>query len=255
MLLTKISKPEDFKHLLWRRHPDSASHGGFRPEILATDGRTVRRLSSQHQYISYQEFEDRNSAEQIASKIETSVMQGVALLGYSMFTDHEALAILHTASGLEPGWVAFPHKRSQSSAVPTLPMSVADVPKLRLVGGASTKYEHRGHVLKGALEQRGGTFLNSRYAFNILDHVETWSIAGRVGREPAKEIRLQLKKTEPTLKRVSEFRLEGTFELDEALFTAFKDDPSFRVWFIVQFSKDLFCLPGDWLRFWLHVEL
>jgi hypothetical protein len=254
--LGKIKRPEDFKHLLWRQHPDSASWDGCRPELIATDGRVVRRLSSQHQHIAFQAFEDAESAREIASKIEASVSKGVALLGYSMFAKNEAVAILHTASGLEPGWVAYPHKKSSSSTVPTLPLRVAEMPKLRLVGGADTSWSEGKLHLECALEQRGQTFAESEHAFNIVDHIKEWEVWGRTGRgDDAKKLRLVNKHAEPKIRRVGDRRLDGTFPIDEVIWREFEDAPGFRLWFLVQFDRELFCLPDDWLQFSLHVEI
>ena len=68
--MSKALRSADFKHLLWRRHPDANWWKSGRPEIIATDGREVRRLSSQHQHIAFQAFEDSRAAHDIASKIE-----------------------------------------------------------------------------------------------------------------------------------------------------------------------------------------
>lgn len=254
--LPKISRPEDFKHLLWRRHADSNWWDGCRPELIGTDGRVVRRLCSQHRHIAFQAFEDVESALEITNKIEASVAQGVALLGYSMFAQNDAVAILHTASGLEPGWVAFPHKKSSASTVPTLPMRVAELPKLRLVGGAELTHRDGTLTLEAALEQRGQSFAASEHSFNIVEHIKGWEIRGMVGRgEEARQLRLVNKGAEAEIKRADDQRLTGRFPLNEAIWKEFQEDSSFRVWFLVQFDRELFCLPDDWLKFWMQIEL
>lgn len=256
MALGKIARPDQFKHLLWRRHPDPASWQGCRPEILATNGREVRRLSSQHQHIAFQSFEHPGSARDIVNKIESSVAHGVALLGYSMFSEHEAVAILHTGAGLDPGWVAFPHKRGSSSTIPTLPLAVATMPKLRLVGGAEASWAGGTLHLEAALEQRGESFKATDAAFDIISHITGWSVGATVGRDDkAREIHVAKKRSEPTIQRVSDSRLVGRFELDATLWREFSEDPTFRLWFIVEFDRELFCLPADWLRFWLQIEV
>lgn len=252
----KAARSADFKHLLWRRHPDDTWWDGCRPEILASDGRVVRRLSSQHQHISFQAFEDQNSARDVCDKIEASVAQGVALMGYSMFSQHEAVAILHTADNLDPGWVAFPHRRTNSSTVPTLPLTVADVPKLRIVGGAEVRWASGDTVLDAALEQRGERFAKTPFAFNALDHVSSWEIWGRVGRgADTKQLRLVKRGEEPHIRRVSDQRLGGRFPLDPVIWREFQAEPTFKLWFLVTFDRELLCLPNDWLRFWMQVEL
>lgn len=241
---------------MWRRHPDPSWWDGYRPEILATDGREVRRMTSQHQHIAFQAFEDVPSARDIASKIEASVAQGVALMGYSMFSQHQAVAILHTADGLDPGWVAFPHLRTTASTTPTLPMSVADLPKLRVVGGAEVRWSGKELTLDAALEQRGDRFAQGPFAFNIIHHVKSWEIRGTTSREvgPAKPLRLMRRGATAEIQRIHDLRLAGRFPLDPVIWREFEDDPTFRLWFVVTFDRELFCLPDDWLRFWFEVE-
>lgn len=255
MSLGKISRPEQFKHLLWRRHPDPTSWDGCRPEILATDGREVRRLSSQHQHVAFQSFEDENAARDIIEKIEASVAHGMALVGYSLFSGHEAVAILHTAAGLDPGWVAFPHKKTTSSTIPTLPLAVANMPKLRVVGGADIAWSGGKPYLNAALEQRGEAFKATQQAFNIMNHVIGWEVRARVSRDEPREVRIVGKKAEPEIHRASDTRLVGKFPIDEVIWREFSQDPTFKLWFIVQFDRELFCLPDDWLKFWLQVDM
>jgi hypothetical protein len=255
-MLGKAQRTADFKHLLWRRHPDKSWWEGCRPEILATDGRVVRRLSSQHQHIALQVFADYDSARDIATKVEASVAQGVALMGYSMFSEHQAVAILHTADGLQPGWVAFPHKRTTTSTVPTLPLRVADMPKLRVVGGVEIKWASGEMYLDAALEQRGERFSVSPFALNIIDHISGWEVWGQVGRDnETKKLRLTRKDAEIDIRRVNDLRLAARFPVDSVIWREFENDPTLKIWFVVSFDRELLCLPDDWLKFWMRVEL
>lgn len=213
-------------------------------------------MSSQHQHISFQAFVDRGAGADIANKVEASVAQGVALMGYSMFAQHEAVAILHTANDLDPGWVAFPHKRTSSSVVPTLPLAVADVPKLRIVGGAEASWASGATVVDAVLEQRGSRFAASSFAFNMIEHVRAWEIRGQVGRPgDAKELRLVPKGAEVNIKRTNDTRLAARFPIDSVIWNEFRHDPTFKLWFVVSFDRELLCLPDDWLRFWMQVDL
>ena len=256
-MLGKAQHSADFKHLLWRRHPDPAWWDSSRPEILATDGRIVRRLTSQHQHIAYQAFQDTDAATDIASKIEASVAEGVALMGYSMFAQHDAVAILHTADGLAPGWVAFPHKRTSSSTVPTLPLHVAEMPKLRLVGGAELKWSGGELLIDAVLEQRGDRFAKGPFAFNILEHVQTWELRGQVRSVDgaARPLRLVRRDADSEIRRAHDLRLAARFPIDTAIWREFESDSSLEIWFVVAFDRELLCLPDDWLRFWMQVEL
>ena len=150
----RLTNSERFKHFIWKRHPHAKSWNNALPEVIATDGRLVRRLVSQPQYIYFQVFSDTGTAQTVAERVENSVSQGVALLGYSMFADNAAVAILHTGDANEPGWVAFPHRRLDASQIPTMPIRVADEPKLRLVGGANIAWSSGKRVIHAALEQR-----------------------------------------------------------------------------------------------------
>jgi hypothetical protein len=250
----KLKDSTNFKHLVWKRHADSKAWEGALPELVATDGHLVRRLISDTQHIYFQQFEDPNTGKVLQGRVELSVEEGIALLGYSMFTDVETVAILHTGDALEPGWIAFPFTKKSRSAVPTMPIRVASFPKARLVGGASVRWEKSARVIKAAVEQRGQSFLESPHAFNMIEHLTKWELRARVGAD-GREVKL-VKSAEPRdLKRTEEFRLEGTFDVDDVILREFRDDPTLKIWFVVTFDRELFCLPDDWLTFWLNVEM
>lgn len=250
----KLKSSGNFKHLVWKRHQDEKAWEGALPEVVATDGNIVRRLISDTQHIYFQQFEDPNTGKVLQGRVEMSVEEGIALLGYSMFTDVETVAILHTGDMLEPGWIAFPFTKKSRSAVPTMPIRVASIPKARLVGGASVVWDRSNRVLKAAIEQRGQTFLESDHAFNMIEHLVHWELRARIGHD-GKEVKL-VKDAEPRdLKRTEEFRLEGTFDIDDVILREFRDDPTLKIWFVVTFDRELFCLPEDWLTFWLNVDL
>lgn len=254
MALGKLKLSQNFKHLVWKRHVDSKAWEGALPEVVATDGKTVRRLISESQLIYFQEFDDPGTGKVVQERVEASVDEGVALLGYSMFTEVETVAILHTGDQLEPGWIAFPFTQKSRSKIPTMPIRVAAIPKARLVGGASVLWKKSNRIIKAALEQRGQTFLDSEHAFNLLEHVVRWELRAQVGSD-GREIRL-VESAEPRdLKRTDPFRMQGTFDVDDVILREFRHDPTLKIWFVITFDRELFCLPEDWLTFWLHVDL
>lgn len=254
MTVGKLKRSQNFKHLVWKRHIDSKAWEGALPEVIATDGRMVRRLISESHLIYFQEFEDASTGRVVQERVEASVDEGVALLGYSMFTDVETVAILHTGDELEAGWIALPFTQKSRSKIPTMPIRVAAIPKARLIGGATVRWEKSNRIIGAALEQRGSTFLDSEHAFNLIEHITHWELRATAGPE-GREVRL-VKSAEPhSLKRTDEFRVEGTFDVDDVILREFRDDPTLKVWFVVTFDRELFCLPEDWLTFWLHVDL
>lgn len=254
MKLGKQKNADRFKHFMWRRHNDRNAWQNYRPELVATDGALVRRLVSQPQHIVFQAFRDAETSRRVISRIENGMGRGVAMLGYSMFSNEEFVAILHTAEGSGPGWIAFPFETNKVH-FPTLPLSAADQPSLRLVGGATIDDEGGKPVLTAALEQRGERFKNSEFAFNLLDHVVDWKIQARVGNgDSARPLRMVLDdKLEPV--RTDALRMQVTTPLDPVLLREFKTDNDLEFFFEVLFDRELMCLPEDWLRYWFHVSI
>ena len=253
--MSKIERTDQFKHMVWRRHPDAGWLDECRPELVASNGNRVRRLSSQQGYIAFQVFDDSRSGREIVEKVEASVSRGVGLMGYSMFSSHPAVAILHTSEGLKPGWVAYPHQRAEPSAVPTLPLHVANMPQLRLVGGADVKWVSGSMVMDCLLEQRGDRFAKSEHGFNITAHICDWEMRGQVGRgENRRALRLARRGADSVIRRTSETQLAARFQLDELAWNEYQNDDSLEVWFIISFDRELMCLPEDWLRFPVRIE-
>lgn len=254
----KLARSEAFKHFLWRRHEDPQALHGHLPELVATDGRTVRRMVGQGEHVSFQCFEDSTTARNVVQSIESSVASGVALLGYAMFASEPSLAVLHTGEGLQPGWIAFPNNRQRGrSQHPTLPIRLVDAPKLRLVAGARLTWRSGKPFVEAALEQAGESFWGSDDAFALLDHLVGWELHARVGvGAAARDLSLQPRRVEPdAIRRPHARRAERCFAVDEAIWSQFAGEPGFRAWFTVEFDRELFCLPADWMRFWLSVKI
>lgn len=245
-----------FKHFLWKRHEHPHAWMESLPELITSDGSIVRRLVSQTKYIYFQAFEDRDTASQIVDRVETSVSSGMALLGYSMFSNDAAVAILHMGQGEESGWVAFPHKRIDRSTIPTLPLRVADFPKLRLVAGASLDHKSGKPRIVVALEQRGDTFQSTDFATNIVEHVEAVELMAKHGiGDDAKEVRLLDRNEETSFNRVSNHRIELKFPIHESMVREFGGKEDLSIWLRIQFDRKMLSLPEDWRRFWMSVDV
>ena len=247
------------RHFLWRVHARAHTLRSGLPEVLATDGVSVRRMASQAGQIVYQHFHDAQTASTLVERIESSVTPGVVLQGYSVFDEQESVAILNTGTSQSPGWLAFPDVRTVSGAPaftghfsPTLPVRIASQPKLRLVTGASVAWEHRRLVIKAALEQRGSEFLRSEHAFFALDHMSVWTMHAvhhQGGRPRQIELGTASPQREP--QRVHAQRMEATFEIEPYLYKEFRR-LSGQLWFEVSFDQELFCLPQGWRSFWIE---
>ncbi len=250
----KQKDSDRFKHFMWRRHEDRNAWKTYRPEIVATDGAVVRRLVSQPQHIVFQSFRDAETSMRVISRIEQGIGRGVAMLGYSMFSDEEFVAILHTGEGFGSGWLAFPFETSKVN-FPTLPLSAANHPSLRLVGGANITNEGGTPIITAALEQRGERFKASEFAFNILEHVADWKIRARLGNgADAKTLRI-ISSEELAPQRVEEFRLQVTARLDPVILREFEGENELEFFFEVLFDRELMCLPEDWLGHWFRVSV
>lgn len=254
----KLKRSHDFKHFLWRRQRAvDAPEGGF-PEVLATDGTRVRRMLSQQKQIIFQAFEDQATSSALVTRIESSVVPGVAMVGYEMFKDNQSVAILHTGNGLSGGWLAFPDAARTPTLrqTSTLPLEIVDFPKMRVVAGASVAYERRNFVIRAALEQRGSRFAASPDAFHIFEHLESWSMMGLImERGQRREILLgESDVPVENIRHPSPTRVEASFPLDQVNYKELRQCGG-QVWFKLCFDRSLFCLPPDWAQFWLRVDV
>ncbi len=252
-MVDRIKSPEEFKHFVWRRHDDIKALGGYRSEIVTSNGTDVRRIIAQPFQITFQQFTDIEASMRIINRIEGGMGKGVAMLGYSMFSSETSVAVLHTGQHLNPGWIAFPFGDTQGR-FPTMPLSSIEVPTLRLVGGATLVTEGTP-TLRAALEQRGTSFQQQDYAFNLLSHIESWEIHARIGDDDTRPIRLVDAKKQSSLTRPDSNRVAMDFFLDPVIFREFKDDKRLQIFHQIKFDREFLCLPEDWLTFSFRIEL
>lgn len=253
------SAAQNFRYFLWRKQVLDRVWEGFYPEVLSTDGSTVRRMTCSHKQIVFQCFEDKSTATGIISRIESSVTPGITLVGYSMFKHYDSLAILQTGQPQDPGWLAFPYTRGYQRGMtePTVPLrALGAVPKQRLVAGLGLYWRKRQLVIHGAIEQRGDAFAIENPGFNLLEHLESIELHTLAYKQDQPR-RVEIA-TSPHpidgIHRVTPQRLEASFALETTIYRELRRS-DFQVWLLLRFKRDLFCLPPEWNSFWLLADL
>lgn len=223
-------RSQDFKHLIYRTSPDPE----VRLEILATDGRTIRRLASLPHRLVFQEFEDTHTAAALIRSIEDALTHDLAM-GYSLLRDEPTVAFVHTGDHLNPGWMTA-RMNDEVLRLPKLRLLISDSPQLRLVGGATSN----NRVLRAVLEQRGTEFAESPAAFDITKHLVQWRLM--VGAKTT----VQCEPTRPALR--ADRRIQQDFLVEDV-------DTKTSLEYMVEFDRELFCLPRDWLIIPLKAEV
>jgi hypothetical protein len=252
----KFQEAARFRHFLWRQHPGAVLNEHL-PEVVASDGYTVRRIVSRDHRVDFQVHDDPIMAASIVREIESSVGVGGAMLGYAMYSEGDTVAILRTGTDDHPSWLAIPHShvRRMESSFRTLPLRLPDIPKARLIGGVTLTPTGQGAEVRAALEQRGSTFFSSRFAFDLLRHIRSWELHATVERNGVTE-RIRLLRDPVLIKhRVDWQRIEAFSVTDEWIHREYAQDPTLKMWFVVQFDTALFSLPQQWLRFWLQAAV
>jgi hypothetical protein len=238
---------------------------GFVSEILATNGRMVRRMVAEKGKLTFQQFVDERTAEAIVKAVESHSTDGVGMMGYSMFTDADALAIVHTGDELTPGWLAFPYAnvRGRPSGIPTMPLIIDDIPTIRLCGGAQLGWRDCQLTLDVAIEQRGeldgqrgDTDEQTGEPFDVLDRLVGWRLETTVLKQGrAHPVRLPSQKASPAgIRRSSKQRVEASFVIDSSLFKQMEKREGLKAWFVLDFDRQLFCLPSDWCTWWFEMN-
>ena len=248
-------KTPPMKHFVWRKHPRASAWQGYLPEVIGTDGRNMRRMHSQPRQIVLQQFEDSQTSAAVVEHIEASASPGASFAGYSLFEDQPAVAVLHTGQGSEPGWLAFPYRRNLLAPYerPTLPPSVLEQPRLRLVAGASIYWHQRDMLLHVAVEQRGN--LGHQGLTSLLDHLEHVGIGCPSHPQGAtRELHLIKECALRPLERTGPHRLEASFVIEPLILKEARRQGA-SVWLLLRFDAALFCLPDPWRTFWLELEV
>ncbi|MEM1347321.1 MAG: hypothetical protein AAGI01_02110 [Myxococcota bacterium] len=226
------------------------------PEVFATDGHLVRRVSSYDKKIGVQIFAHLPMASSIVERVERGVAPGVSLVGYSMFEDADRVAVLHTGKPGVPGWVAYPQDDLPNVTQRSLPANILDIPELRLVAGAGIYWLNRELSIHIALEQRGSAFAESEHAFHILDHIESLelrTVSLREGEPREVEVAKSATPSAPS-RRVSVRRLEAGFPIEPSIYREFRHTER-QIWLVVRFDRSMLLLPEEWRTFWMQVAL
>jgi hypothetical protein len=208
--------------------------------------------------LTIQQFIDERTAEAIVSAVGSHSSDDIGMLGYSMFGDADALAIVHTGDELTPGWLAFPYAnvRGRPSGIPTMPLLIDDIPTMRLCGGAQLCWRDCQLMLDVAVEQRGD--FNDEFGEppDVLDRLVGWRLQTTVLKEGrAKPVRLPSKGAPlGGIRRSSKRRVEASFEIDSALFKQMEKSEDLKAWFVLDFDRELFCLPSEWCTWWFEMS-
>jgi len=248
--MARSSRSGNFKHFICHRYDEAED--GLAQEIFATDGSRIRRLGVYTQHISFQDFESTEIAAALVAAIEDPRAQKRAT-GYRLLKDEATVGMVHTAEHLNPGWLTFPIDETPLR-LPRLRLQAAEAPTLRLVGGMSVG----GDFVTAVLEQRGQRFAQSNEYFNILEHIKGWSVrqdSSDLRPTVADSIASDFEANWETLPGIGsavcqDEQLSQTFQL---VSTSGLATESFSL--LLEFDRELFCLPREWLTFSISLEL
>jgi hypothetical protein len=249
---------QDFRYFLWRRLARPGALNGFVPEILASDGRRVRRMYVGDRVHTMQQYEDRLGAEAIAEMVESRAPRGAGLRGYSIFSDADALAIWHTGGRGDSAWVAFPFADmpGRAAMLAASPEYGDHVPRLRLCGGARLRWASGQLLLEAAIEQRSDGFRDEPGSPDLMDYLVGWRLETTVENAgQVKPARLAAR-GEPLdgIRRASGRRVESSWILNASMHQKLRGRRSLKAWFVLTFDTRLFCLPDPWRTWWFEVD-
>lgn len=253
-----LTNGEAFRYFLWRKVVNSSALKGFVPDILASDGHRVRRLTVGDHFLSMQHYDDPDGAEAIAQMVEMGASQKAGLRGYSIYTDHDSVAIWHSSNESEPVWAVFPFANLPGSAsvLASLPAYGDGGPRLRLCGGARLRWVSGRLVLEAAIEQRSDGFHDAKGTRDLMDHLEGLHLETTV--EQAGErtpVRLAGRNAAANdIRRTAPRRVETRWELNASMYEPLRGNPSMRAWFVLTFDSSLFCVPEPWRQWWFEVN-
>ena len=249
-----MTDTNDYRHFIWKRHSELSAWDEALPEVLTTDGIHVRRARSYADRITFQEFSARLTAQTIKKRIENCVSNGSALMGYSMFSDIDVLAIFQTGTTDASSWVAMPYSKSSKQSFPTMPIQLVEKPFLVLTATARLERAERRYQIQATLRQDGAKFWESGGEIDLLQSIESIRLKAQVRGNERKKIRLCRTSEAQGTRRVGD-HLKMTFDVDDAMLHTFGADPGLSTWLVIDFSPSLLCLPTEWRRFWMSAKL
>ncbi|MFW5966618.1 MAG: hypothetical protein ACOCV2_03820 [Persicimonas sp.] len=252
------AEDDAFTHYVWRGHHRESSLREMAPEMVTTNGRTVRRMVADARGLVLQQFEDRDTSEAIVESVQSNCADAGGLVGYSMLSECEVLTIMSVHKGGESRWLASPGKpvEGRPRQMPTLPMRLSEVPTVRVTGRASPRWLGGALRMDVRLAQRVQPAARSD-APSPLDHVSTcqlWVMLDRSGKQ--RHVALTDQVSRQDFEEVSGGgELGAQLDVDEELFRSLGDNGAKRVWFLVSFDRRLMCLPNPWRQWWFPVEV
>ncbi|MFB6373780.1 MAG: hypothetical protein ABEN55_11895 [Bradymonadaceae bacterium] len=242
---------------IWSDHP--ATGARRLAELLATDGHLVRSLRSRGSFLTYEEVEAFKLGKDLVDTVEGEWEPEAPFFGFESLSDTEMVAILHDPHQLDEQWAVFPcldHRFTPGELTETA-VAANDGIRHHLIGGAEIGWSSGEPHLEAALEARSWRQRDVEGAVELLDHIESWELRATaerrgeiedVGLSPQSE-----RSVEPSAP--SDGRLEAEFPIDQVIRQNFADHPSFQAWFVLQFDTDVFCVPENWRRFWMAIDL
>lgn len=244
--MTKIQDAAQFKHSIAYR--PKSDEDGLQAEVFATDGSRIRRLSFFQHHIAFQEFQNIELAARLISALEDSETQTKAT-GYRLLTHEPCVGFVHTADGIQPGWMAFPLD-NEVLKTPSLRVQTNESPSLRIVGGMK-----HADLLHCVLEERGDRFRKTVADLAILPHVKNWGVDQEVADiSPTLESDL----TQAPVDWIELERLVGPTLAQNKLLASFRslkredlDAKSFR--HTIELDRSLMCVPAEWLKAKIHL--
>lgn len=246
-----------FDHFVWRRHRQASALYGFVPELLATDGRIVRRVVADDSGLVIQQFEDERTGAAIVEAVESNCADAEGLVGYSVFSECASLTIMHTGQRAERAWLAYPGEavEGRPRIMPTLPMNLSDVPTARLSGAAQLEWIDCNLMLDAHLSQApdaAGGELPS-----LAEHLASLEVRACVERRGEScEVALVEREREGddiAVERAGHAR--ARFAVDEVVFEQLTRDDEASAWMVVTVDRSLVCLPRQWRRWWFPIEV
>lgn len=252
------AESDAFTHFVWRGHRRESSLYEMSPEMVTTNGRTVRRMVADARGLIIQQFEDRRTGEAIVESVRSNCVEAGGLVGYSMLSDCEVLTIMSASEGSEMRWLASPGEPvdGRPRQMPTLPMHLSDVPAVRVTGDADLCWAGGDLKVDVCLHQQAesGSAERAPSPLEFMSTCQLMIIIDRGGKR--RHVALSEKVGRDDFEREagsSAFR--GQLDIDEELYRCLGEDGTTTVWFVVSFERQFVSLPSPWRRWWFPVDV